>query len=635
MPAPRLSPRLLGTLLVSAVTFGCYRATLLPGLDLGDTASFQAVVDSMTLTPRQAYPLYYAIGNLFVWTSAQEPAYAMNLASAVYGALASGLTAWVAAGLAGSAGAGIFGGLLIGFSYTFWSQAIIAEVYTLHLLMIAVSLAALLAWARRPTTVRLSIFFAVYALGFGNHMSMVLLLPGFALLVLFGGGQGPRAVLQPRIVALAAVIAALAALQYGWNFRGLWSLDPPPAGLRDALGQFWFDVTKADWRRSLVFGVDPAAVADRFGMYWFDLRQQFGVPGVVAAAAGTVHLLGTSPLVVLSITLLYAANLLFALTYNVGDTHVFLLPAHLAVALAASAGVTALQALVARATRARWAPALVAGICLLYPAWRAWDTWPAVDRSGDRRATEFLDAMTGDVTDQDALFGLDMNWQLENALDYYEKYRRPDLAWFRTDEVADHFPALVRDNAEIGRLVLATPLALDRLAAACGGQIEATPDPRVKVPGLADVVSQLPPGTPYALALLDPYTEFPVDHGDLAAAIMHLTGGRISLRSDRRYQVIVGTLGTAPALVRSEDRPYRTTARIGALQIDVRMESWLPADTMRRAGFGHLIVNRRHALTFERGISLTALDRSGRVSATTYRGGLFAPQPRYVVRTRG
>ena len=63
----------------------------LPGLDLGDSASFQTGVGSLTLTPRQAYPLYYGLGNLFVWLHPGEPARALNLASAVYGAIAVGL----------------------------------------------------------------------------------------------------------------------------------------------------------------------------------------------------------------------------------------------------------------------------------------------------------------------------------------------------------------------------------------------------------------------------------------------------------------------------------------------------------------------------------------------------------------
>ena len=42
---------------------------------------------------------------------------------------------WLATRLSESLVAGFGGGLFLGFSYTFWSQAITAEVYTLHLLM--------------------------------------------------------------------------------------------------------------------------------------------------------------------------------------------------------------------------------------------------------------------------------------------------------------------------------------------------------------------------------------------------------------------------------------------------------------------------------------------------------------------
>jgi hypothetical protein len=59
------------------------------------------------------------------------------------------------------------------------------------------------------------------------------------------------------------------------------------------------------------------------------------------------------------------------------------------------------------------------------------------------------------------------------------------------------------------------------------------------------------------------------------------------------------------------------------------MESWLPADTMRRAGFGHVIANRRHALILERGVSFVALHPDGRPLAAAYASGLFAPLQRY------
>ena len=75
---------------------------------------------------------------------------------------------------------GLASGLFLAFSYTFWSQAITAEVYTLHLLIVGAALLALLAWAEHPTVGRLALFYAIYAVGFGNHLSMVLLLPALA-----------------------------------------------------------------------------------------------------------------------------------------------------------------------------------------------------------------------------------------------------------------------------------------------------------------------------------------------------------------------------------------------------------------------------------------------------------------------
>ena len=40
---------------------------MLPGMDFGDTPSFQARIGTALLTPRDGYPLYTAIGSLFYW----------------------------------------------------------------------------------------------------------------------------------------------------------------------------------------------------------------------------------------------------------------------------------------------------------------------------------------------------------------------------------------------------------------------------------------------------------------------------------------------------------------------------------------------------------------------------------------
>jgi hypothetical protein len=87
------------------------------------------------------------------------------------------------------------------------------------------------------------------------------------------------------------------------------------------------------------------------------------------------------------------------------------------------------------------------------------------------------------------------------------------------------------------------------------------------------------------------------------------------------YTVIVGRAGERPVLIESQDRPYRVRVRIEPYDFDVRMESWLPTDTIRRAGFGHVVVNRKHVLTLERGLSFIALGPGG---GPIYGSGLFA-----------
>src|SRR4051812_19795923 len=227
--------RLFAAALVGVMALLLYRATLLPGVDFGDTGSFQTTLDADFVSPRDGYPLYFAIGRLFLRITHREAAHALNLASAVEGAVACGAIVLAAAELSGSLPAAVGVGLLFAGSYSFWSQSVIAEVYALHIAFVAVTLFALLRWERRPTTGRLAIFFALYALGFGNHLSMILLAPAYTLFILTSSPRGWRSALTPRIVLLAACFATAGALQYWGNLRTLWALPHPPTGIVDAM----------------------------------------------------------------------------------------------------------------------------------------------------------------------------------------------------------------------------------------------------------------------------------------------------------------------------------------------------------------------------------------------------------------
>ncbi|HVH25610.1 MAG TPA: DUF2723 domain-containing protein [Vicinamibacterales bacterium] len=618
-------PLFVAAVSVGIVTWTLYRLTMLPGMDLGDTPSFQARVGIALLTPRDGYPLYSAIGTLFHRAIGGDPARALNLVSTVQAALACAVTVLLAAELTGSIGAAIGAALLFGGSYTFWSQSVIAEVYALHLLFVALVLLLTLRWERRPTLARLALMLAVYALSFGHHLSMVLLAPALIIFLASTAPDGWRSLFTARVVSVAVAFAGLGALQYAWNFQTLLIQPGAPATLNEAFRQFWFDVTKADWREIMVGEIPRVMLSDHARMYAFDLLQQFGWPAPIAAGLGLLALARTNWRRAGLLTTAYLAFFLFAFSYNVGDAHVFYLASHLIVALLAVCGLVA----VGDAFDQR---RIATALTLLYAVARIWTDFPALDRSQDHRPEQVIAAMTEGLDDRHAVLLTDLNWQVQNGLSYFAKERAREVAHSRMPPLILYAPAFVADNLAISRDVAVTERARSALIAAYGPRFTIESDPRVTAPSLAEAIQGLPPGTRYMMCILRPTSDLPLDWTDIGEALVTLgDGGAVSV-PDGDYIAIAGVSGRRPTFILGSNRPFRRSLDLDEVSVRIRMESWLSADTIRRMGFGHVIVGRRHTLIVERGVSFAAFDAAGRPIRTAYASNIFSPQRRYLVR---
>jgi len=611
--------------LVAIFAFILFRSTMLPGVELGDSASFQVMVDSKIISPRDAYPLYFAVADVFHWIVGGEAARAMNLASVLEAAIACGLIVVAAAELSGSLSAAVVAALMFAVSYTFWSQAVIAEVYALHILLVALTLLLLLRWEREPSLGRLTLFFAVYALSFGNHLMMILLAPAYALFVLVAMPGGWRAALAPRVVVPATLLAIAGAAQYLWNLRTLWFTPMPPASLSEGLQKFWFDVTKADWRSVMMAGVSSDLTRERLRMYAFDVHQQFGWLGPALAIIGLGALAWRSPARALLMLLAYAGTVGFALSYNVGDSHVFFLPSHLLIALLAAPAV----ALVGDFLNSRLAVAVVLIVLSLARTYR---DFPALDRSHDQRPLAALSALTEGLDDRRDVLVIDLNWQLENGVMYVGKHERRNVAHTLLSEVLPHAPNFLRDNAEIGRAIVLNGNAkaqFDR--SPFGGRFTSIADSRVSPSTIADLARAASRGTRYVLCALDPVPPFVIDQPSLSDALRRLTGGRLASLGSRPYAMVAGLVGEEPVITTSESVPFRERFALDGLDVDMRMEAWLVFDTIRRMGFGHVIAGRQHTLIVERGVSFVTIDPTGAAIVTGYDGNIFASERRYLV----
>ncbi|NLI76604.1 MAG: DUF2723 domain-containing protein [Candidatus Riflebacteria bacterium] len=206
-------------------------ATMAPGLTWehfgDDGGELTVAVATLGVPHPSGYPLYVVLGWLFcqVFGVLGPPAFCTNLLSVVAGAAAAGaavaidrvadrrfdlgLPGWAAAilGLTGTLG------------YTFWSQAVITEVYVLHTALSLWTVAALVRWheARRTGRAGGTWLWAaglLWGLALGVHLTAGFLAPGLALLLLATdkGVIGRRPFWYALLTCVGTVIALYALL---------------------------------------------------------------------------------------------------------------------------------------------------------------------------------------------------------------------------------------------------------------------------------------------------------------------------------------------------------------------------------------------------------------------------------------
>ena len=161
-----------------------------------------------------------------------------------------------------------------------------------------------------------------------------------------------------------------------------------------------------------------------------------------------------------------------------------------------------------------------------------------------------------------------------------------------------------------------------------------TRDPRAAAARASDAARDLPPGTRYVLCVLRPSRDLSLDADDLALTLRSLTHDATSVLPPGDYAAIAGVAGSAPQLVTASSLPFRREIALDGVNTEIRMESWLASDTIRRMGFGHVIARHQHTLIVERGVSLVAFDGEGRAIQTAYASNIFARQARYLVEFR-
>jgi hypothetical protein len=216
-------------LFLFAGVFGLYLRTLAPGLLFGDSAEFQVAAWQLGLAHPTGYPLYLMVGSLWqhlLALAGLSPAYALNVLSAFFGAATVALLYLCMVGWLQQSSFGVhrlaalLTALLFAVNFTFWSQNLIAEVYTLHTLFMVLLLTVAGRLSINPSEQgtnhpvtrspgHLVILLALLVgLSLTHHAMTLLLLPSLAL-VLWQARRGWMGQVRTWVLAGLALSAPL------------------------------------------------------------------------------------------------------------------------------------------------------------------------------------------------------------------------------------------------------------------------------------------------------------------------------------------------------------------------------------------------------------------------------------------
>ncbi|MFH1417409.1 MAG: DUF2723 domain-containing protein [Planctomycetota bacterium] len=167
-----------------------YALTCSPGVLWQDSGMFQFRVWHGDLAGDLglplAHPLYILLAKAFTVLPFGPFAYRVNLFSAVCGAACLAVTMDLLLSLTRCRIAAVGGTILLAVSHTFWTHAVIAEVYELYALTLVAELWLLNRYFRRFEFHWLAIALLVNGLSTANHLFAILHLPAYAGIILWG-----------------------------------------------------------------------------------------------------------------------------------------------------------------------------------------------------------------------------------------------------------------------------------------------------------------------------------------------------------------------------------------------------------------------------------------------------------------
>ncbi len=354
------------------IPFTLYCLTLAPSVAFTDSGELAAACASLGVAHPTGYPLFVILG--FLWTNLPLPftiIFKLNLLAAFCTALASALffeltlfllsviqerqshppketketkkkktkskseqtpivlerESLVSIALSAS--------LLFAFSRTIWAQAPAVEVYSLHLVMLVLSIRLFLRFtlAKEPQLKDALLWAFVLGLGFTNHLTMILLAPAMLYFYFHRFGFTKDAFVRLAMMSVPFVLGL--SLYLYLPLRSAMLPEFNWGEVHRSFDKFFYHVSGKQYQIHLFNGNWEPQVNMLFSLLPFELA----FVGIVLSLYGAVRVFQVEKSLAWFMVLLVFGSALYAVNYNVHDADSYFLLTFLALILLAGTGI--------------------------------------------------------------------------------------------------------------------------------------------------------------------------------------------------------------------------------------------------------------------------------------------------------
>ncbi len=236
----------------------------------------------------------------------------------------------------------VFSGLFLALSKTFWFQSTSVEVYSLHLLLIAIIIltlikAFILSDSEKTISKYWLIFSVALAFGFSNHMTTLLIIPGVAYLYFAKNGFNSKSIKQILIMLL--IFFPILILVYSY------------LPIRASQYPFMNWGNPVEWERIIrhisgqqyqvwLFSSTEAA-AKQFNYFVGNLPKEFLLSLVLSVAGLVVSFIYLRKFFIFNL-IVFLSAVLYSINYDINDIDSYFLLAYISLAFFAAFGIVKL-----------------------------------------------------------------------------------------------------------------------------------------------------------------------------------------------------------------------------------------------------------------------------------------------------